>query len=114
MSYLVRVAALELGARGSHGQHGGCPVPIDSCRDLHRPAPTTEYKQSLIDMTPIGRLGTPQDAAAITAFLASDDAGLIDRVEQIVADERNAPGEKRTTQATMHAVQAQEAWQPRL
>ncbi len=36
-------------------------------------------------MTPIGRLGTPQDVAAITAFLASDDAGLITG-QQIVAD----------------------------
>ena len=44
-----------------------------------------EYKQSLIDMTPIGRLGTPQDVAAITAFLASGDAGLITG-QQIVAD----------------------------
>ena len=36
-------------------------------------------------MTPIGRLGTPQDVAAITAFLAGDEAGLITG-QQIVAD----------------------------
>jgi 3-oxoacyl-[acyl-carrier protein] reductase len=83
MSYLVRVAALELGARGVT-VNTVVPGPIDNAGIFTDPS-NDEYKQSLIDMIPIGRLGTPQDVAAITAFLASDDAGLITG-QQIVAD----------------------------
>jgi 3-oxoacyl-[acyl-carrier protein] reductase len=83
MSYLIRVAALELGVRGVT-VNTVVPGPIDNAGIFTDPS-NDEYKKSLIDMTPIGRLGTPQDVAAITAFLASDDAGLITG-QQIVAD----------------------------
>jgi 3-oxoacyl-[acyl-carrier protein] reductase len=83
MSYLIRVAALELGPRGVT-VNTVVPGPIDNAGIFTDPS-NDEYKKSLIDMTPIGRLGTPQDVAAITAFLASDDAGLITG-QQIVAD----------------------------
>ena len=83
VSYLIRVMALELGARGVT-VNTVVPGPIDNAGIFTDPS-NNEYKQSLIDMIPIGRLGTPQDVAAITAFLASDDAGLITG-QQIVAD----------------------------
>jgi 3-oxoacyl-[acyl-carrier protein] reductase len=83
MSYLIRVAALELGARGVT-VNTVVPGPIDHAGIFTDPS-NDAYKQSLIAMIPIGRLGTPQDVAAITAFLASDDAGLITG-QQIVAD----------------------------
>ena len=60
------------------------PGPIDNAGIFTDPS-NDKYKKSLIDMTPIGRLGTPQDVAAITAFLAGDEAGLITG-QQIVAD----------------------------
>jgi 3-oxoacyl-[acyl-carrier protein] reductase len=83
LSYLIRVAALELGARGVT-VNTVVPGPIDNAGIFTDPS-NNEYKQSLIAMIPIGRLGTPQDVAAITAFLASDDAALITG-QQIVAD----------------------------
>jgi 3-oxoacyl-[acyl-carrier protein] reductase len=60
------------------------PGPIDGAGIFTDPA-NDEYKQSLIATVPIGRLGTPQDVAAVTAFLASDDASLITG-QQIVVD----------------------------
>jgi 3-oxoacyl-[acyl-carrier protein] reductase len=81
--YLVRVMALELGSRGIT-VNTVVPGPIDGAGIFTDPA-NDEYKQSLIATVPIGRLGTPQDVAAVTAFLASDDASLITG-QQIVVD----------------------------
>jgi 3-oxoacyl-[acyl-carrier protein] reductase len=81
--YLARVLALELGPRGIT-VNTVVPGPIDGAGIFTDPA-NDDYKQSLIAMVPIGRLGTPQDVAAITVFLASDDAGLITG-QQLVAD----------------------------
>jgi 3-oxoacyl-[acyl-carrier protein] reductase len=81
--YLVRVMALELGSRGIT-VNTVVPGPIDGAGIFTDPA-NDEYKQSLIATVSIGRLGTPQDVAAVTAFLASDDASLITG-QQIVVD----------------------------
>jgi 3-oxoacyl-[acyl-carrier protein] reductase len=75
--------ALELGSRGIT-VNTVVPGPIDGAGIFTDPA-NDEYKQSLIATVPIGRLGTPQDVAAVTAFLASDDASLITG-QQIVVD----------------------------
>src|SRR6202044_2059600 len=74
ISYLIWVAALELGARGVT-VNTVVPGQIDNAGIFTDPS-NDEYKRGLIAMIPIGRLGTPQDVAAITAFLASDDAGV--------------------------------------
>lgn len=81
--YLARVMALELGPRGIT-VNTVVPGPIDGAGIFTDPA-NDVYKQSLIDVTPIGRLGTPQEVAAVTAFLCGDDAALI-TAQQIVAD----------------------------
>jgi 3-oxoacyl-[acyl-carrier protein] reductase len=81
--YLARVLALELGPRGIT-VNTIVPGPIDGAGIFTDPA-NDEYKQSLIAMVPIGRLGTTEDVAGIAAFLASDEAGLITG-QQIVAD----------------------------
>lgn len=81
--YLVRVLALELGRRGITA-NSIVPGPIDGAGIFTDPA-NDAYKQSLIDMVPIRRLGTAQDVAEIAAFLASDAGGLITG-QQIVAD----------------------------
>lgn len=81
--YVTRVLALELGPRGIT-VNTVAPGPIDGAGIFTDPA-NDEYKQSLISTVPIGRLGTPQEVAAVTAFLASDDAALITG-QQLVAD----------------------------
>jgi 3-oxoacyl-[acyl-carrier protein] reductase len=81
--YLARVLALELGPRGIT-VNTIVPGPIDAAGIFTDPA-NDEYKQSLIAMVPIGRLGTTEDVAGIAAFLASAEAGLITG-QQIVAD----------------------------
>ncbi|WP_163507435.1 SDR family NAD(P)-dependent oxidoreductase [Fodinicola acaciae] len=81
--YLVRVLALELGHRGVTA-NSIVPGPIDGAGIFTDPA-NDAYKRSLIDMVPIGRLGTARDVAEIAAFLASDAGGLITG-QQIVAD----------------------------
>jgi 3-oxoacyl-[acyl-carrier protein] reductase len=74
-SYLARVLALELGPRGIT-VNTVVPGPIDGAGIFTDPA-NDEYKQGLIATIPIGRLGTAQDVAAVTAFLAGDGGGLI-------------------------------------
>jgi 3-oxoacyl-[acyl-carrier protein] reductase len=60
------------------------PGPIDGAGIFTDPA-NDEYKQSLVAMVPIGRLGTTEDVAGVVAFLAGDDAALITG-QQLVAD----------------------------
>lgn len=44
--------------------------------DLTEPLPQ-EFKEAALRMTPLGRLGTPEDVAYAVAFLASDEAAFI-------------------------------------
>ncbi|GAB3875228.1 SDR family NAD(P)-dependent oxidoreductase [Kibdelosporangium lantanae] len=81
--YLVKVLALELGPRGVT-VNTVVPGPIDGAGIFTDPA-NDEYKRSLVQMIPIGRLGTTEDVAGVTAFLASDDAALITG-QQLVCD----------------------------
>jgi len=81
--YLARVLALELGPRGIT-VNTVVPGPIDGAGIFTDPA-NDEYKQSLVAMVPIGRLGTTEDVAGVVAFLAGDDAALITG-QQLVAD----------------------------
>jgi len=81
--YLTRVLALELGPRGIT-VNTVVPGPIDGAGIFTDPA-NDEYKQSLVAMVPIGRLGTTEDMAGVVAFLAGDDAALITG-QQLVAD----------------------------
>ncbi|NMO55298.1 SDR family oxidoreductase [Actinoplanes sp. TBRC 11911] len=83
-NYLVRVLALELGPRGIT-VNTVIPGPIDGAGIFTDPKVNVEYRQSLIATIPLGRMGTVQDVAGVTGFLASDDAGLITG-QQLVAD----------------------------
>lgn len=37
----------------------------------------SEFERQLVDMTPLGRIGTPSDIAKVVTFLASDDSGWL-------------------------------------
>ena len=47
-----------------------CPGLIDT--DIFQGQLSAENRQAIIDATPIGRIGQPQDVAGCALFLASD------------------------------------------
>ncbi len=51
-----------------------CPGVIDTVMNNRF---NKEEMNSLIESTPLGRIGLPEDVAALVSFLASDDAGFI-------------------------------------
>jgi NAD(P)-dependent dehydrogenase (short-subunit alcohol dehydrogenase family) len=44
----------------------------------------TDFEQVMIDLTPMGRLGRPEEIAAAIAYLASDDASFVTGSELVV------------------------------
>jgi 3-oxoacyl-[acyl-carrier protein] reductase len=70
---LTKTVAKELGSRGitCNAVAPGF-VPTDLTADL-----PPDLIQLAIERTPLGRTGTPEDMAAATAFLASDEASYI-------------------------------------
>jgi NAD(P)-dependent dehydrogenase (short-subunit alcohol dehydrogenase family) len=60
------------------------PGSIDTpgLNDLLASAPTGEERRKMIcALTPLGRLGTPDEVAKAAVFLASDDASYVTGVE---------------------------------
>lgn len=70
---LARSLARELGSR-SITVNVVAPGPVDT--DMTA-ALTDEQRTKMIDAVPLGRTATPQEIAAVVAFLASQDAGYI-------------------------------------
>ena len=70
----TRVAARELGARGIT-VNAVAPGATDT--DLLRSMNPPESLASIPRLTPLGRLGTPEDIARVVAFLVGPDSGWI-------------------------------------
>jgi 3-oxoacyl-[acyl-carrier protein] reductase len=70
---LVKSLAKELGPSGITVN---CVAPGVIDTDMNA-CLTPEVRKELIEDTPLGRIGTPEDVAALVAFLASDQAGFI-------------------------------------
>ncbi|WP_339909957.1 glucose 1-dehydrogenase [Symmachiella dynata] len=62
----IRVNSINPGATLSEGTQAAGLYGIGS-----------EFERRLIEMTPLGRMGTPSDIAKIATFLASDDSGWL-------------------------------------
>lgn len=67
----TRALAKELGPRGITVN---AVSPGLTVTDMFKAAVAPKVAESLVAMTPLGRLGTPDDIADVVAFLASDDA----------------------------------------
>jgi len=62
----IRVNSINPGATQSEGTQAAGLYGVGS-----------EFGRRLVDMTPLGRIGTPADIAKIATFLASDDSGWL-------------------------------------
>ena len=72
LEQFIMVAAIELGARGiTANVVSPGATDTDMLRNAN-PGETFEV-ESLVEQTALGRLGTPQDIAAVVAFLAGPD-----------------------------------------
>ncbi len=65
-SQRIRVNSVNPGATLSEGT-----------RDAGLYGVGSEVEKQLVSMTPLGRIGTPQDIARVVAFLASEDSGWV-------------------------------------
>ena len=55
-----------------------CPGPIDTAWTHKETGPmTAKMEKMVVESTPMGRLGTPEEVANIYAFLASDEASYV-------------------------------------
>ncbi|ODA36532.1 SDR family NAD(P)-dependent oxidoreductase [Planctopirus hydrillae] len=62
----IRVNSVNPGATLSEGTKAAGLYGVES-----------DFEKLLVSMTPLGRMGTPQDIARVVAFLASDDSGWL-------------------------------------
>jgi len=72
---LVRSMPKELAPRGIR-VNAVAPGPIDT--DLFRAGKTEEARQHSASMSPLNRIGTPEEVANVVAFLASQKASWMD------------------------------------
>jgi 3-oxoacyl-[acyl-carrier protein] reductase len=70
---LTKALAKEFGPQGVT-VNAISPGPIDT---EHSDSAMTHHIKNQLDRIPVGRLGQPEDIAALTAFLCSDSGGFI-------------------------------------
>jgi 3-oxoacyl-[acyl-carrier protein] reductase len=74
--YFVEVLAKEIAGRGVT-VNSVVPGPIDKAGIFRDMAQDDPYRMQLIDATPLGRLGLPDDVADLVEFLAGPKASFI-------------------------------------
>jgi 3-oxoacyl-[acyl-carrier protein] reductase len=82
---LTRHAAIEL---GKHGIRVNCIAPATTVTERVGRLMSEERQAELAAMSPLGRMGTPDDCAAAALFLASDSASWLTGVTLDVAGGR--------------------------
>lgn len=75
LNQLTKVLSLALAERGIRvNAIGPGSIMTDSLRDM---MDEKENRQKILERTPLGRIGTPEEIAGIAAFLASDAASYV-------------------------------------
>jgi 3-oxoacyl-[acyl-carrier protein] reductase len=81
----TRHAAKEL---GPHGIRVNCVAPATTLSERVDAIMSDELRARVMELSPLGRLGTPEDSALATLFLASDSAAWLTGVTLDVAGGR--------------------------
>jgi 3-oxoacyl-[acyl-carrier protein] reductase len=73
---ITRVLSKELGPRKIR-VNCVLPGPVNTETSRSMAGGNADQMNAIIGMTPLGRIGEPEDIASVVAFLASDDAGWV-------------------------------------
>lgn len=82
ISQLTRQLAADLGPKGIR-TNGVAPGVIRTPMTAHRLESDPQYWRDMVQATPLGTIGTPEQVASVIAFLCSDDAAYV--LGQIIA-----------------------------
>ncbi|AEH48766.1 2,4-dienoyl-CoA reductase [Parageobacillus thermoglucosidasius] len=74
---MTRTLAVEWGRKYGFRVNAIAPGPIERTGGAERLWESEEAEKRTIESVPLGRLGTPEEIAALAAFLLSDDAAYI-------------------------------------
>lgn len=80
---LSRAIAADYAAQGIRS-NAVCPGVVNTPMTIEQFAPHPEFRQLVEKMHPLGRFALPEEIAAATAYLLSDDASFITGTELVV------------------------------
>jgi NAD(P)-dependent dehydrogenase (short-subunit alcohol dehydrogenase family) len=117
-AYCTTKAGLRMLAIGMASELGAHRIRVNAIMPGVIESPMTSsmlddpaHRQWLLSETPVGRLGAPQDIAALVAFLASDEAAYITGESVMVDGGQTIHGHPRWF-ATDYREPHQDVWEP--